>query len=558
MTARESRSHRPRRAAYHEKRVTIERVRSDIGDLIADRFRVEQVLGRGGMGAVYRVRDERRGRPLALKRLRIREEERRAVITSLFEREFHTLSQLAHPAIISVYDYGIDAQGAYYTMELLDGEELLGRGRLEWRRVCAVLRDLASSLAVLHSRRLLHRDLAPGNVRTTRDGRAKLIDFGAMTAMGPSKLVVGTPPFVAPEALQLQALDGRADLFGLGALAYVLLTGRQAYPARHFDDLRRAWQQPPPEPHRIEASVPPALSQLVLELLHLDRNARPAAAAEVIERVCAIAELPLAERPEVMQAYLATPTLVGRERELSQIRMALAEHARGLPMNVLIEGDPGTGRSRFIDTCVLEAKLLGLCVLRADANDSARGGDYAVLRSLGAQLIESLPGTAREASKPWRSLLRPLLPALADEGEPVNPGESLPERRHLHVAVRDWLLSIARSKRFVIVIDDVDAIDEPSAALLSALAHKRGLRRSAGIVVSASPDASSPSLRLLREISRPIMLEPLSRAETEALLRSVFGDVDNAVLVAHRIHELSEGNPRAALALAQHLVDRVM
>ena len=104
-------------------------------------------------------------------------------------------------------------------MELLDGSDLRERGQLPWREACALLRDVASSLAILHSRRLLHRDVSARNVRCTSDGRAKLIDFGAMTPMGVAKHVVGTPPFVPPEALQLQALDGRADLYALGALA---------------------------------------------------------------------------------------------------------------------------------------------------------------------------------------------------------------------------------------------------------------------------------------------------------------------------------------------------
>ena len=98
---------------------------------------------------------------------------------------------------------------------------------------------MASSLAILHSRGLLHRDVSARNVRCTADGRAKLIDFGAMTAMGVAKDVVGTPPFMAPEALQMQTLDARADLFALGALAYYVLTGRHAYPARTHERAAR-------------------------------------------------------------------------------------------------------------------------------------------------------------------------------------------------------------------------------------------------------------------------------------------------------------------------------
>ena len=137
--------------------------------------------------------------------------------SELFEREFRTLVQLSHPRVIEVYDYGIGDAGPYYTMELLDGSDLRELSPLPWRRACELVFDVCSSLALLHSRRLVHRDISPRNVRCTRDGLAKLIDFGAMVQMGPCAQVVGTPAFVAPEVVQRSALDGRTDLYSLGA-----------------------------------------------------------------------------------------------------------------------------------------------------------------------------------------------------------------------------------------------------------------------------------------------------------------------------------------------------
>jgi serine/threonine-protein kinase len=117
---------------------------------IAGRYLVEDTLGQGAVGSVYRVHDARSDVRVALKRVRLEGDGgRSARQRTLLEREFHTLSQLRHPRIIEVYDYGLDAEGPYYTMELLDGDDLRSRGRLEWRRVCALLYDVASSLAVL-------------------------------------------------------------------------------------------------------------------------------------------------------------------------------------------------------------------------------------------------------------------------------------------------------------------------------------------------------------------------------------------------------------------------
>src|SRR6476659_11394984 len=115
--------------------------------IIGGRYRVVGELGKGGTGAVYEVRDERQGRPLALKLLHARRAGPGSVSAALFEREYHTLCQLAHPRIIEVFDYGIEADSAFYTMELLDGQDLRERKRLPWREACALLCDVASSLA---------------------------------------------------------------------------------------------------------------------------------------------------------------------------------------------------------------------------------------------------------------------------------------------------------------------------------------------------------------------------------------------------------------------------
>jgi len=521
--------------------------------LVAGRYRVEEVLGQGGMGAVYRVIDVRTERALALKRGTGRDARKANKRKALLEREYHILAQLAHPRIIEVYDYGVDEQGPYYTMELLDGSDLDRRGRLPWREACTLLCDVASSLAILHSRGLLHRDVSSRNVRCTADGRAKLLDFGAMTSMGSAKDVVGTPPFVAPEALALQALDARSDLFSLGALAYYLLTARHAYPARRLSELRDVWRSTPQAPLRLVPELPEALSELVMQLCSLDRGARPQSAAEVMERLSGIAGLPMQERIEVTRAYLATPTLIGRERALIAMRRRMLSLVRGEGGVLLCEGDSGTGRSRLLDACVLEAKLLGTTVLRADQGDGAAEA-FGVTKALCAQLLELFPSMAAEASRLSRHVISHVVTGLHVERR-SSPG--VPERSVLLRELRDFVLALSRGQRLVIVVDDVDRIDEQSAALLAAIAHKTD-RHSVVLALSAERDASATfaPLRLLREIAEVIEVAPLDAEQSEALLRAVFGDVANLQLVAGRVHALSQGNPRATMELAHHLVER--
>jgi hypothetical protein len=526
---------------------------------IADRYTVLDLLGRGGMADVFRVRDERTGRELALKRLRAQSQDRRLLAITLFEREYHTLAQIAHPSVIRVHDYGVDEQGAHYTMELLQGADLLALGKRPWREACELLRDVASALSVLHSRRWLHRDLSPRNVFVTREGLCKLIDFGAMMQMGVAKSLVGTPPLVPPEAVQQQSLDAQADLYSLGALAYFTLTGRHAFPARTFDDLRDLWRTVVRAPEQLEPDIPPTLAQLVLELLNLDRFARPASAAAVIERLdallCRTSDAG-EERPEAGRAYLSTPKLIGRDQELARVRERMVQSLRGRGAVVLVEGEAGSGRSRFLDACVLEARLLGASVLRSDASDGTRG-DYGVIGAIGEQLIQALPKLASDVARVRRGVLAQIMPSLRAEGDDPE-GAVAGERRHLQTAVRDFLRAISRSKRVMIAVDDIERIDEPSLAVLAALAHKSERRRLVLVATVARDAPASAGLELLRDAALRIELPALSGGHTETLLESVFGQGRNSALLAHRIHELADGNPQRVMALCEHLVQRGM
>jgi serine/threonine protein kinase len=251
---------------------------------IAGRYRLERELARGGMGVVLSALDESTGSRVAIKRMH-------AAMASqprmqmLFELEYRTLATIEHPRVIRVFDYGVDAGSPYYSMELLDGQDLRDMSPLPYRDACRYLCDVASSLALLHTRRLLHRDLSPRNVRCTSDGHCKLLDFGTMCQFGVPATTAGTPPFVPPEALRGSSLDHLADIFSLGALAYYLLTRRYAYRARDLQSLPEVWRKQPERPSAIVEDIPKDLDDLVLSMLSLDPLARPSSAAEVMERL---------------------------------------------------------------------------------------------------------------------------------------------------------------------------------------------------------------------------------------------------------------------------------
>ncbi len=557
------------------------------------------------MAKVFQAHDLNNNKKVALKWLDLApEDDAERYVTRFFEYEFHTLSQLAHPRVVEVFDFGKDDSGLYYTMELLDGGDLRELSPLHWSKACSLLCDICSALSLLHSRRLVHRDLTPRNIRCTQDAKAKLIDFGAMIPFGTSKQVVGTPSFTAPEVFSGQSVDARTDLFSLGATAYYALTGRNAYLARNFDTLREAWRRQPYPPSTYIPEIPKELDQLVMSLIHLDPVARPKSAAEVMERLCAIAGLHIDEQLVVRQAYLTTPTLVGRDDSIKSFRKHIVRAMRGHGRAVLVTGASGMGRSRFLDACVLESKLAGAVVLRADAID-ANPGNWGVAQSVSRQLLEALPQIALRAARPRAPVLGHVLPDLLDLADadsleftsrfrsdeddesggivarPVHRRSDRPPRpssrpandialinfdtpqelrRQVHTALCDWVSEISEHKCVVVAVDDIHRIDEPSAAFI-ALLSDRAAHKSMVVVVTAETNASATShraLTLLSQIGSRIKLRNLGSEDTEKLLSSVFGEVPHIRLLADRLHAVSEGNPRTIMQLAQYLLDKEM
>jgi hypothetical protein len=530
------------------------------GQIAGGRYELIGLIGRGGMADVFEARDQLNGQTVALKRLReVEDDERRQRSGELFEREFHVLSQLAHPRVVKVFDYGLDGELPFYTMEVLHGGDLRDRSPMPWQAACAAARDVCSVLSLLHSRRLVYRDLSPRNVRLSLDDQAKVIDFGAMTPMGPSRQLVGTAAFCAPESVQLQALDGRTDLYALGATLYYVLCGRPAYPAADFRHLHVLWQQRPKRPSELGVELPEPLVALVMELMELDPTLRPSTAGEVMERLTAIAGLPDDEQLLVSRAYLTTPSLVGREQELQRIGKRLAAARFGQGGATIVRGESGSGRSRLLDATALEAKLSGATVLRADAID-AQSDDYGVARALGSQLLDAQPEVAIAAASPHLPVLGHLLPALLAGRDDVTLqtfADSTALRPALQAALREWFTAVARERLIALVVDDFDLIDEPSAAFVALLAREAAsCKLMVCVSTRQSREQPSAALKLLAESSAMISLRKLDGEQTEELLRSVFGDVPHVQVLSSSLHDLAEGNPRDVLQLAQHLVDR--
>ncbi len=525
--------------------------------LVVGRYRLERELARGGVGVVYRAFDLSTNRHVALKRLSptVSNNPR---ISALFEREYHTLARLKHPRIVEVFDYGIDEVGPYYTMELLDGRDLSELAPIPYRDACRYLRDVASSLALLHTRKRLHRDLSPRNVRITSDGRCKLLDFGTMANFGVPDEIVGTPPMVPPEALRAMSLDHRSDLYSLGALAYRLLTTRHAYRARQLEDLPELWRTPPPRVSELVEDVPVELDDLVMSMLSLDPVYRPVSTSEVIDRLTSIGELPPDDDlVRTAESYLLSSRLIGRSRPMETIHRRIARAHAKQGGAVLIEGNPGVGKTRLLDEAALQAQLTGALTIRVEARSNR--GPNAVAQAIAKGIMHAAPHDAREAAVPHA----PVLAHFFDAFESDQPRASLPGnpgvlRTQLHAAFQAWLLAVSEDHTLVILVDDLHRVDEGSAALLGVLTQEAKHRRVLLIATRrlASSVSAPEAVAAIADQSRRIRIHRLRRKDTLLLIRSMFGDVPNVDELGNWIHDITTGSPTQIIELSRHLADK--
>jgi hypothetical protein len=256
------------------------------GEVLAGRYRVVGLLGRGGMGEVYRADDLKLGAPVALKFLP-RASGRDPSLIQRFHAEVRTARQVSHPHVCRVYDIGEIGGRHFLSMEYVDGEDLgtlLRRiGRLPPAKAIEIARQLAVGLAAAHEKGVLHRDLKPANVMIDGHGRARITDFGlAVLADSAPAEFAGTPAYMAPEQLEGRPATIQSDIYALGLVIYELFTGKRPFEAGSFLEWKRVRSEsvvPSPSSHTTD--MDPVVERVVLRCLENDPIRRPRTAAQV-------------------------------------------------------------------------------------------------------------------------------------------------------------------------------------------------------------------------------------------------------------------------------------
>lgn len=292
------------------------------GQLISGRYRVEQCLGRGAMGEVYRATHTLMAKTVAIKVLRAQLEHRDDLVER-FRREAQAAAHIDHPNICAASDFGQMDDGTFFlVIEFLEGrtleEYIEAQAPIGARRTVEIATQIASGLSRAHELDVIHRDLKPENIMlAAREGGGelvKILDFGVArvrlteqhenSQLTQAGTVWGTPLYMAPEQAAGGEVDGRSDLYSLGVILYEMLCGRPPFkdsnPARVMA-MHLTHKPAPPSEYAPDAKIPPALESLILELLEKDPDQRPASAALLIERLntCLDAETkPIARRAQ--------------------------------------------------------------------------------------------------------------------------------------------------------------------------------------------------------------------------------------------------------------------
>jgi Tol biopolymer transport system component len=261
-------------------------------------YEIDTLIGTGGMGEVYRAKDTRLGRDVAIKVLPgsfAADPDRRA----RFEREAQAVAALSHPNVIALFDTGVHDAQVFVVMELLTGQTLrarLANGALPVRKAVDIAVQIARGLGAAHGKGIIHRDLKPENVFLLDDGQVKILDFGLARQFGTSMdgsdatrtistdpgSVMGTLGYMAPEQIRAQPTDARADVFSFGAVLYEMVSGQRAFQRDTAADTTTAiLTHEPPELAASRADVPPSLERIVRHCLEKNANERFQSARDI-------------------------------------------------------------------------------------------------------------------------------------------------------------------------------------------------------------------------------------------------------------------------------------
>ncbi len=517
------------------------------------RYEIVHPLGAGGMGTVYRAVDRLNGQVVALKRIEPHTTAAQADLTDAgflqtLTHEFSILAGLRHPHIISVLDYGLDAQRRpFFTMELLDDAQTIVAAAQHMttpKRLDLAL-QLLQALAYLHRRGILHRDLKPANVLYAGE-TVRVLDFGLASLGATSDELAGTTTYMAPEMLRERQHVPASDLFAVGVLMAQMLMGR--LPFASGDPLSLLQGAPD------LGDIPDADLRAVLErLLQKRPEERYASAHDALTALAAVAGVTLTEQPEIRESYLQAAPFTGRQAELAQLHAALQAALAGRGSAVLIGGESGIGKSRLLHELRIRALTLGAGVYSGQTVQTG-GAEFQLWRQpLAHLLLEADPSTLTAAElRLIADLLTDAERLLGQQIETTQAPNDTQQNRTERLTYLLLRLLEAAKRPLVLLLEDIQWSD--NLDVLHAI--NRAAQRLPLLVLASYRSDDAPDLYAQLNIMDHIVLQRFAESEIRQLCDAMLGTTGEKRALVGRLQRESEGNVffliETLRALAEH------
>ncbi len=522
-----------------------------VGDLIESRYRVVTAIGQGGMGEVYRVADIGRGyEEIALKLIRKEligiSEDR---LETIIQREIRILTQLWHPNLIEVYNYGITEGGnIYYSMAYVDGPNLGEKmDTLGINELLPMLVQICRALAYLHARGVIHGDLKPANV-LLEGKQVRLVDFGLARDMNAQQRGQRyfSPFYAAPELAQGQNVDGRADLYSLGAIAYTWLVGE---PPDFMISAERLIRFALGDAIMGQQGVPSRIGDLIARLLAQDPGKRYATANEVIEALnFACGSSYALETKETASSYALRTHFVGRGEEQNQLQDYWKTARHGQAQLVLISGESGVGKTRLVEELEVKVKLSGSRAVWGQCLESG-GSAYQPWREILRVLLRHVEGNEGFDGERLGPVLAAILPELWDRSYMVGltpPTELAPAaaQQRLNDAILKVLQNASEIRPTMVIIEDAHWADEATQVLINFLARALYCKDLMVCVTYRSDeiDDYQDLDKLSGNFVKHIQVGSLTPKFTQALVGSMLGVTKLSAEMMATIQRTTEGN----------------
>ncbi len=537
-------------------------------EIVKGRYRLDDLLGSGGMGVVYRAWDRLKHTEVAFKKVMLTVEtddyasiENTIVDVAMPEniylalaQEFQTLATLRHPNIISVLDYGFDQKKTpWFTMELIENaQDLIDAASLEPQSSkIDLVAQMVRAVAYLHRRGIIHRDLKPDNVLVT-NGVVKILDFGLAgkrDQIEATSEISGTIGYLAPEALRGELTTQAADYYAIGVMLFEVLSGNRFYPEY---DLGRIYQHILNfEPEISDPQIPPGLAELIYGLTNKDPERRITDPTTIIRRLAPFSpnkNLSI-ETTATRESFLQAADFVGREDELSQLNYAMNMAALDRGSAWLIGGESGVGKSRLVNEIRVRAMVEGALVLQGQATEDNQGLPYELWREIVSQLI-----LLNDPDELTAGVLRAVIPdleQLLERKVPQPPQlDGAAARQRIHSTVTN--LFDLKEGWVLLILEDLQW-DQNSLEILVQL--NRIVHNYKLMIVATFRSDEMPDLPAKMANMNLIQLDRFSKDEMSHLSEAMLGPIAKSPKLQSMLESETEGNAFFLIELVRELAE---